>query len=745
MNAQKTIIVSNRLPIKIEIKDDEWVYHNSEGGLATGLGSIYQKGDNVWVGWPGAHIENDSIRYIINKDLTAKKLCPVILDKKEIELYYDGFSNDTLWPLFHYFPSFAKYKKTEWAAYQSVNQKFANAVLKIAQPQDVIWIHDYQLMLVPQMVRKAMPDVSIGFFQHIPFPSYEVFRLLPWRDQLLQGLLGADLIGFHTYDDVRHFISGIGHIANIQVNANEIIWQNRNIVADAFPISIDYKKYNSTVFKSQTERNQQRLHQMIGERKLIISIDRLDYSKGIPERLIAFEEFLKKYPQYKEKVILLQLVVPSRDTVKQYATLKKEINRLVADINARYGTLSWQPIHYFYQSFPLEMLSALYTVADIALVTPMRDGMNLVCKEYIASRVRHDGVLILSEMAGASKELFDALIINPNNTEEVADAIFEALTMSQEEQRRRMVQLQNTVSTFDIHLWVNNFMKKLSEVKEKQRMFDTKMLTEGLKAKIATRYNEAKKRLLFLDYDGTLVPFKTDPLKASPDAALINFLSVLSSDPKNKVVIISGRKKETLEEWLGKMPIDIIAEHGAWTKENGKEWITANLMGSGWKEHFLPLLQQYELNTPGAFIEEKDYSLAWHFRKVDPGLANLRSREMIANLKFSLANFGLQLLEGNKVLEIKNAAINKGHAASQWLERSDADFIMAIGDDLTDEDTFKAMPDNAFSIKVGSGISAAGYFVNSTEEVRCLLKLLSMESGNVSNKNSNVKIETSGT
>lgn len=741
MSAQKTIIVSNRLPIKIEIKEDEWVYHNSEGGLATGLGSIYQKGDNIWVGWPGAHIENDSIRYIINKDLTAKKLHPVILDKKEIELYYDGFSNDTLWPLFHYFPSFAQYKKQEWEAYQSVNQKFANAVIEIARPNDIIWIHDYQLMLVPEMIRKAMPDVSIGFFQHIPFPSYEVFRLLPWRNELLQGLLGADLIGFHTYDDVRHFISGIGHITNLQVTTNEIIWQNRNIIADAFPISIDYKKYSSTVFKSQTERNQQRLHQLIGERKLIISIDRLDYSKGIPERLIAFEEFLKKYPAYKEKVILLQLVVPSRDTVRQYATLKREINRLVADINARYGTISWQPIHYFYQSFPLEMLSALYTVADIALVTPMRDGMNLVCKEYIASRVRHDGVLILSEMAGASKELFDALIINPNNSEEVADAIYEALTMSQEEQRRRMVQLQNTVSTFDIHLWVNNFMKKLSETKEKQKLLDTKMLTEGLRNEIADRYKDAKKRLILLDYDGTLVPFKSDPLKASPDAELMNILSVLSNDPKNKVVIISGRKKETLQEWLGKLSIDIIAEHGAWTKEHNKQWVTENTAGSGWKEHFLPLLQQYELNTPGAFIEEKDYSLAWHFRKVDPGLANLRSREITANLKFSIANFGLQLLEGNKVLEIKNAAINKGHAAFNWLEKSAADFVIAIGDDQTDEDTFKVMPEDAFSIKVGSGISVAGYSVNNTEEVRSLLKLLAAVSDGIARKDDDLKMK----
>lgn len=722
MDTKKTIIASNRLPVKLEIREEEWTYHNSEGGLATGLGSIYQKGNNVWVGWPGAYIENDSIRYIINKDLMAQKLYPVILEKKEIELYYDGFSNDTLWPLFHYFPSFAHYNKAEWQAYQSVNRKFADAVLAIAEPGDTVWVHDYQLMLVPQLIRAAMPDISIGFFQHIPFPSYEVFRLLPWRDELLQGLLGADLIGFHTYDDVRHFISGVTHIANAKAEANEIIWQNRNIIADAFPISIDFDKYSSTALKSQTGKNQQRLYQLIGERKLIISIDRLDYSKGIPERLTAFELFLKKYPEFREKVALFQLVVPSRDIVPQYAALKEQVNKMVADINARYGNLSWQPIHYFYQSFPIEMLSALYTVADVALVTPMRDGMNLVCKEYIASRLNQDGVLILSEMAGASKELYDALIINPNNSEEVADAIYEALIMPEEEQKRRMTLLQHTVRTFDINLWVTNFMQKLQSVKEKQALMDTRMITKGLKAEIAEKYKAASKRLLFLDYDGTLVPFKADPLKASPNAELMGLLAALSSDPKNKVVIISGRKKETLEAWLGDLPIDFVAEHGAWIREQGKPWVSADITDNEWKEHFLFLLQQYVQSTPGSFIEEKDYSLAWHFRKVDPGLAALRSCEIIGNLKFAVANFGLQLLEGNKVLEIKSAHINKGIAADRWLKQVQADFILAIGDDRTDEDTFKAMPEGVYNIKVGTGISVAGYFVNDTDEVRSLLE-----------------------
>ncbi len=736
MESRKIIIVSNRLPVKVEIKDDEWLYHSSEGGLATGLGSIYKEGDNIWIGWPGAFIENEKIQRIIRQDFLKQKLYPVMLSAYEIEHYYDGFSNDTLWPLFHYFPSYAHYEQADWEAYWSVNKKFADAVTEVADEDDIIWIQDYQLMLVPQMVRERMPNVSIGFFQHIPFPSYEVFRMIPWRDQLLKGLLGADLIGFHTYDDVRHFMSAATRIVNIASNANELILEEeRSLLVDAFPMGIDYDKYNNSVFSPQTRRNEHKLHQLMGDKKLMISIDRLDYSKGIPQRLEAYELFLEKYPEFKEKVIFLQLVVPSRDQVKSYASLKEEINRLVSDINAAYGTLSWQPIHYFYRAFPLEMLSALYVAADIALVTPLRDGMNLVCKEYIASRTDKTGVLILSEMAGASKELYEALIINPTNKDAVADAIHEALTMPEEEQIRRMELMQQTVRNFDIQHWIDNFMDKLEEVKQKQEQLSTRIITESFRESLCIKYKEADTRLIFLDYDGTLVNFTTDPLKAAPDIALKELLRKLYSDPDNKVVIISGRKKETLEQWIGDMPVDIIAEHGAWLREGDKDWVIANDLSKDWKNDFFPLLKQFEMRTPGSFIEEKDYSLAWHYRKADQGLGELRAKEMTGNLKYAAADLGLQLLEGNKVIEIKSANINKGNAAKEWLKSYPAAFVLAIGDDHTDEDTFKAMPETAITIKVGVGISAATYFLKNPEEVRNFLdKLVRTASDNNHNK-----------
>lgn len=723
MEEQKVIIVSNRLPVRIETRDEEWIYHPSEGGLATGLGSIYKDGNNIWIGWPGAYIDNEKIRQIIVKDLEQQNLYPVMLNQYEIEHYYDGFSNDTLWPLFHYFPSYAHYKQQDWDAYRQVNRKFADAILEKAAANDIIWIQDYQLMLVPEMIRAERPDVSIGFFQHIPFPSYEVFRLIPWRDELLKGLLGADLIGFHTYDDVRHFMSAATRIVNTQSNINEIIVdEERSVIVDSFPMGIDYEKYRESVFNPKTKRNEYKLHQMMADKKLMISIDRLDYSKGIPQRLAAYELFLRKYPEYKEKVIFLQLVVPSRDQVKQYATLKEEVNRLVSEINAKHGTLSWQPIHYFYRSFPLEMVSALYASADIALVTPLRDGMNLVCKEYIASRIDKTGVLILSEMAGASKELYEALIINPTNKNAVADAIHSALTMPEEEQIRRMEALQQTVKKFNIKHWIHNFMDKLKEVKQKQQLLSTRMITANFKNALGKKYDTAQQRLIFLDYDGTLVNFTTDPLKALPGQELKELLKGLYSDPRNKVVIISGRKKETLEQWIGDMPIDIIAEHGAWFREDDRTWTLANDLSKDWKNEFHSLLKQFEMRTPGSFIEEKDYSLAWHYRKTDKDLGEQRAKEITGNLKYAAANLGLQLLEGNKVIEIKSANINKGNAAKEWLKKYPADFILAIGDDQTDEDTFKAMPEEAVTIKVGPGISSATYFLKSPREVKDFLK-----------------------
>jgi len=718
----KTIIVSNRLPVKIKVEKGEFHTRPSEGGLATGLGSIYKEGNNIWLGWPGLPITKESDKEKVKTKLKKDNMRPVFLTQTEIEEFYEGFSNETLWPNFHYFNQFAIYNSSLWKTYQKVNRKFAKEIAKVAAPDDTIWIHDYQLLLVPQMVRELFPHIGIGFFLHIPFPSFESFRLLPWRRELLMGMLGSDFLGFHTYDDMRHFLSSVNRLAGVGNTNGKLTIDNRIVMADALPMGIDYEKYASEAAHSDTLAKEAKFSASLGDVKLMLSIDRLDYSKGIPQRLKAFELFLERYPEWRENVSVVMIVVPSRDQVDMYKQLKEEIDLLVGRINGRFSRLAWTPVHYFYRSFELSSLSAFYRMAHVAMVTPMRDGMNLVCKEYIASKLDKKGVLILSEMAGASKELSDSILINPNDIEEQVGAIHTALTMPEPEQISRMTIMQESLKRYNIHHWVKLFFDRLALVKAEQKSLETKQLDAENTNKLLKDYKKAGFRLIFLDYDGTLTGFSGNPQHAQPDAELFSIIKSLTANKKNRVVIISGRDRQTLERWLGSYSLDFITEHGAWLRAQGKDWETIAMMDASWKRDIMEVMQGYVNRTPGSFVEEKEFSLVWHYRKVETGLGELRTRELTSHLKYITSSMPLNVLEGNKVVEVKNAEINKGRAATLWMEQFPTDFVFAVGDDWTDEDTFKSMPNTAYSIKVGSTYSAARFSIASVEAVRKLLK-----------------------
>ena len=510
----KTIIVSNRLPVKIIKEEDAIYYLPSEGGLATGLSSIYRQENNVWLGWPGLYIKKQEEKDEITKDLRNENMVPVFITEKLIREYYEGFSNETIWPVFHYFLQYANFDQQLFKAYVEANRKFCNELLKIAEPTDTIWIHDYHLLLLPQMVREKLPDASIGFFLHIPFPSYEMFRMMPWRKEMLSGMLGADLIGFHTYDDNRHFLSSVSRLVGLPNVRGRIETAERIIEVDSFPMGIDYNKFALTAASPKTIDHEIKFRSSLGDQKLILSIDRLDYSKGIPQRLLAFELFLEKYPYFQEKASLILIVVPSRSNVGPYKKLKEEVDLLVGRINGKYGKINWTPVHYFYRSFAIEPLSAYYRMAHVALVTPMRDGMNLVCKEFIASKLDKTGVLILSEMAGASKELSDAILINPNDINRMVEALYEALNMNEEEQIRHIRVMQETLKRYNINHWVSIFMERLAYIKDLQESMATKKLDDAAIKIIKGEYKKAKSRLLFLDYDGSLIGFFPDPQEA---------------------------------------------------------------------------------------------------------------------------------------------------------------------------------------------------------------------------------------
>ncbi|MHC4624592.1 MAG: bifunctional alpha,alpha-trehalose-phosphate synthase (UDP-forming)/trehalose-phosphatase [Planctomycetota bacterium] len=725
----RLLVVANRLPVTVRKWSDELSFSSSPGGLATGLSALSKSHQQVWIGWPGLVSEklDTKDRTKITEMLTEQSCHPVFLSAKQVENYYQGFANKTIWPLFHYFPLHTVYENRFWRTYRQVNELFCSEVAKIAKPGDCIWIHDYHLMLLPQLIRQEIPEVEVGFFLHIPFPSFELFRLLPWREEILTGLLGADVVGFHTYDYVRHFLSSACRIVGVEHTLGELTIGNRVIKVDAFPMGIDYEKYSQAPTRAPVRQEVKRIRQKIGDCKIVASIDRLDYTKGIIQRLEAFDLFLSENSQYKGKVTLIMVAVPSRTRVGNYVALRKQLEQLVGRVNGEHGTLGWLPVWYLYRSLPFEKLTALYHVADVALVTPLRDGMNLIAKEFLAAKTDGTGVLVLSEMTGAASELGEALIVNANNKAAIVAAIKEALEMPRDEQIQRNRLMQSRISRYNVSRWALDFLNALADVAQTQQQLSVRRLSESARRELITQYKKSRKRLLFLDYDGTIVSFRDRPEKAGPDDEILELLRALAEDPHNSLVVISGRDKTTLNSWLAHLNITLIAEHGAWIREEDKDWHCVEPSHYDWKEAIRPILELYADRTPRSLVEEKDFSLVWHFRRADPELAYVRGQELRDHLMDLAANLDVGVFEGSKIIEVRHLGINKGRAAELWLAKQIWDFIIAAGDDYTDEEMFAVLPQKAYSINVGPSISKARFNIDSVSEMRLLLRELTGE------------------
>lgn len=727
----KNIIVSNRLPVQARSIDDSWSFTPTSGGLATGMKSVHQEGDSLWVGWPGISADALDIdsKNQISENLEKYQYRPVFLDDKELDNFYFGFSNKCLWPLFHYFIEYHYFDIEQWESYIQVNQKFANEVLEVIEDGDIVWVHDYQLLLCPQMIKDVNPEVTIGFFLHIPFPSFEIFRIFPERERLLLGILGSDVIGFHTYDYERHFLSSVKRILNFDVNFNIILHHGREIVVNTFPMGIDFKKFELAALEnlkndlSETSELKRQIsaHKSENEGKLILSIDRLDYTKGVVNRLLAFERFLDIYPAYHDKIRLVMLAVPSRSKVSQYQRLKRQTDEVVGRINGKFATVNWTPVWYYYRSMEFENLIDLYVSSDVAMITPLRDGMNLVAKEYLATRVDNEGVLILSELAGSSKELPQALLVNPFDIEQLAQSIKTAIEMPVKEQKERNIISRKRIKRYDIEKWSSNFMRALNESANKESSSKVKLINAPLSNKFEAAFNSAKKRLLLLDYDGTLVGFHENPNKAIPTDSLLKLLNGLSNQNGTELVIISGRPHEFLEQHFAHLNITLVAEHGLFLKKPNAEWEEKKGVSNEWKEYLLPVLDTFTDNTPGTFIEHKKNSLVWHYRKTDPELGIARAVELKTVLSSLLPN-DLTLLDGNKVLELVPANINKGVVSLDLFNAKPYDFVLAAGDDVTDENMFTNLPSDTFKVKIGKKKTAAEFY---TRNYSSFLSLLS--------------------
>ncbi|HEX5369949.1 MAG TPA: trehalose-6-phosphate synthase [Dehalococcoidia bacterium] len=457
----RIVLVSNRLPVTLHMQGHSMKLEQSGGGLATGLRSGRWREGSLWIGWPGES-PPESMRPELERQLAELGTQPIYLTRAEQKGFYEDFSNAVIWPVFHDLIDQLPLLLEGWSAYQHVNEKFARAIADAYQPGDLIWIHDYQLMLVPAMVKALVPRARIGFFLHIPFPPHEVFRVIPERRELIEGLAGADLIGFHTQTFADNFLASAATVLGLRTGPSSLKLGRRNVQVGVFPMGVDAAAWEARSRTTRVAKQVLSLIQDAGRRKILVGIDRLDYTKGLLRRISAIERLLQEDRDLAEQVRFIQVVYPSRERIESYAGLRRQLNEIVGRLNANYGSARSLPVHLINRSFSEDEVSALYSAADIMLVTPIRDGMNLVAKEFIASRQHDDGVLVLSEFAGAADELTEALLVNPYDTEGMALTIRRAIEMPPEEQRERMTGLRAKVMANDVHRWSQNFLDALS-------------------------------------------------------------------------------------------------------------------------------------------------------------------------------------------------------------------------------------------------------------------------------------------
>lgn len=718
------MVVSNRLPVSLKRGGTLWHSKASAGGLATAMNPILRDSDGIWIGWSGdtSQVNNDETREaILNEWATKHRYFAVDLDQETAHGFYEGIANEALWPLFHHFPSLLRFHPDHWKAYVKANEIFRDEIIKHARPDDLIWIHDYHFLLLPQMLREAAPDLSIGYFLHVPFPASSVFRIIPKREELLRGMLGADYLGFHTHRYLQHFRTSILRLLGLTSQMDHVEIGKRNVRLDALPIGIAPHEFTDLLTKGAGTRKQLAdLKQRFGYRKLLLGVDRLDYTKGIPERLRAYRKFLKDYPEWHGKVVLIQVAVPSRERVPLYTKLRREVDELIGEINGEWSTPNWSPITYLRRNLPQADLAALYAAADVALVTPLRDGLNLVAKEYVACKSTGDGVLVLSEFAGAAAEMGEAMLVNPYDEEGLSTTILRALTLPDSEKRDRMMALYRRVHKNNVFAWGERFVKNLATaaLTRSEQPHDEPLPLE--KAQVLHAFDQAHSRLIMLDYDGTLAPFSALPQSAVPGEGLIRILRRLVQDQHSLIALISGRSRVDLERWFSEIPnLWLGAEHGAvlWSPLT-RNWEQNYDASDDWKKGVYPILEHFVDRTPGSFIEEKEFSLVWHYRMADPEFGDWLANDLVANLDHMLAESPVKAVKGRKTVEVKSLWANKGQVYSRLLlSGAVPDFIMAAGDDVTDEDLFARLPEHAWTIHIGRKASRAKYYLTGPDEM----------------------------
>ncbi|KAG1453405.1 hypothetical protein G6F56_007581 [Rhizopus delemar] len=694
----------------------EWTITQSRGHLAlhAGLQGLSEEYETIQIGWTGPIKDTATNNLLLSEDLAEEdvskletllmekgSMVPVFLDSKS-RGHYEGYCKEVLWPLFHYLVwsdnADCLSEKQYWEDYVSVNQQFAKKIADCYRPGDLIFINDYHLLLVPEMLREMIPDAPIGLFLHAPFPSSEIFRCLTTRKEILSGFLGANLVGFQTYSYARHFIGACTRVLGCESTQTGVSVNGHIVSVGTFPIGIDAKRVDQFRQEPGVADKVKAIRAMYPGKKIIIGRDKLDSTKGVTHKLHAFEKFLRDYPEWRKQVVLVQVTTP---TFGDNSKLESKVSELVSHINSMYGSLEFTPVHHYYQDVDRDEYYALLSVADVGLITSLRDGMNTTSLEYIICQQEQHGTIILSEFTGTAGSLGAAFIVNPFDIAGVAKAINEALILSPEDKATRHAQLYSYVVEHSAAYWSKSFAKQLAESTQNFRL--QSHAAPALDSdRFKTAYRESKKRLMFFDYDGTLAPIVSVPTDAKPSQEMLDYLQTLCDNPANDVWVVSGRDQACLEEWLGKVKnLGLSAEHGCFWKTAGTDhWINAlEDIDMSWKKDVTEIFDYYTERTEGSFVEHKKSSITWHYRMADEEYGAFQAKECQNHLESSIVSKRpVEILVGKKNLEVRPMMINKGEVVKRLLAITpDADFVFCAGDDKTDEDMFRTLSAHYFA------------------------------------------------
>ncbi|KAL8108230.1 alpha,alpha-trehalose-phosphate synthase [UDP-forming] 1-like [Apium graveolens] len=716
---QRLLVVANRLPVNAKrTGKDSWTLEDSVGGLVSALLGIDEL-EPKWIGWAGVNVPDEFGQRSLTNALAEKKCIPVFLDEETFHQYYNGYCNNILWPLFHYLGlpqenrlATTRSFQSQFDAYKRANQMFADVVNEHYEEGDVVWCHDYHLMFLPQYLKEHDRKMKVGWFLHTPFPSSEIHRMLPSRSELLKSVLAADLVGFHTYDYARHFVSACTRILGLEGTPEGVEDQGKITRVAAYPIGIDPSRFIKALELPEVQMDIKDLKEKFSGRKVMLGVDRLDTIKGIPQKILAFEKFLEEHPDWHDQVVLIQIAVPTRTDVPEYRKLARQVHEIVGRINGKFGTLTNVPIHHLDTRLDFKKLCALYAITDVALVTSLRDGMNLVSYEFIACQAQASkkGVLILSEFAGAAQSLGSgAILVNPWNISEVAASINGALKMEDDEREKRHYYNFKHVITHTSQEWAENFLREFNETANEAQI-RTKQIPPSLPSRDACEsFSQSNHRLLILGFYATL----TEPLDAHgrridqftemqhqlhPD--IKDPLKKLCNDPRTTVVVFSGSERNVLDKIFGEYNMWLAAEHGMFLRSTQGEWIITmpENFHRDWVDSVKNVFEYFTVRTPRSYVELRETSVLWNYKYADYEFGRKQAIDILQHLWTGpISNASVDVVQGGRSVEVRASGVTKGAAIERIMEdiirhndfKSPVDFVFCIGHFLPkDEDIY---------------------------------------------------------